>query len=117
MESITRTQDELLAELTERFGADPMTWAFECPACKDVATVRDFREALARDPARYEGKTAADFVGLVCIGRVSGALIQAGTPYSGRGCDWSANGLFRGPDFVTMPNGDKVGSFRIAPVQ
>jgi hypothetical protein len=110
MESITRTQDELVAELRRRFGDDPMNWAFQCPACKDIATAQDWRDALP------EGQLASDRLGQLCIGRQLGALREASNDdYTGRGCDWAAGGLFRGPDFVEMPDGTKVPSFPIAP--
>jgi hypothetical protein len=108
--SITRTQDELVAELRARFGEDPMNWAFQCPTCGDIAAAADFRKAL---PA---GEPASQHLGQICIGRVLGALTKTNTPYKGRGCDWAAGGLFRGPDFVKLPDGTEVPSFRIAPV-
>jgi hypothetical protein len=101
------TQAELAAEAQERFGDDPIAWAFECPSCGDVATLKDFRDA----------GPGASLVGQECIGRHLGALKK---PYSGRGCDWAAYGLFRGPWEVVLPaEGDKpehsVWSFPLAP--
>lgn len=114
MASLKRTQEELLAELRSRFGDDPMDWAFQCPACKDIATGRDFREAIATDPARY-GIYASKYLGRICIGRLLGALSKT-LKYTGRGCDWSASGLFRGPEFVILPDGSEAPSFAPAPV-
>jgi len=107
---IKRTQDELLAVLTERFGADHKNWAFICPACKDVATAQDFKDALVEigsddDPFQHLGQ--------ICIGRLLGVLKRdkpAGR-WDGRGCDWAAFGLFRGPEFVIMQDGREVPSF------
>jgi hypothetical protein len=110
---IKRTQDELVAELKARFGENPLDWAFQCPACKDVATAEEFSEAIAADPER-EGQHASEHIGQVCIGRLLGALSKD-TEYAGRGCDWAAFGLFRGPEFVVMPDGREVPSFPIAP--
>jgi hypothetical protein len=114
MTVVKRTQEELLAELHKRFGEDPMNWAFQCPACKDIATGQDFRDALAADPDRYKDKTASDYLGRVCIGRVSGALLKD-VEYTGRGCDWASFGLFRGPEFVIAPDGTELPCFPLAP--
>lgn len=98
------TQAELLAEATERFGDDPMNFAFECPHCGDVATIRDF--ALeGGDPNR---------AGQECIGRTLGATrrsngsVDAYRKKGGRGCDWAAYGLFRGPWEVVVPVPDAM---------
>lgn len=45
------TLEELVNEARARFGDDPLTWAFQCPHCKDVATAQDFKDAGA-DPNR-----------------------------------------------------------------
>lgn len=112
MSVVKRTQDELVAELTARFGADHKQWAFICPACKDVATAADFHAALAS--VGREDEYASSHIGQVCIGRILGAL-NRDSEYTGRGCDWAAFGLFRGPEFVIMPDGREVPSFAIAP--
>lgn len=111
---IKRTQEELVAELTRRFGSDHKTWAFVCPSCHDVATAQDFKDAL--DAAGNPDDPFAH-LGQVCIGRLMGALKrdQPTDGYQGRGCDWAAFGLFRGPEFVIMPDGREVASFAIAP--
>lgn len=105
------TQAELWAEARERFGADSRDWAFECPGCGDVATAREFIAAAA---------LGASLVGQECIGRQLGALDKTGKPYTGRGCDWAAYGLFHGPWEVVMPGQDgqpeySVWSFPLAP--
>lgn len=101
------TQEELHAEMTARFGDDPRNWAFICPNCKDVTTAQDFKDAGA-DPNR---------IGQECIGRHLGVLRRDQPPggYQGRGCDWVAYGLFRGPMFVILPDGREIPSFKIAP--
>jgi hypothetical protein len=112
-ESVTRTQDELQGELERRFGPDPMKWAFQCPACRDIATGQDFKDALAEHP-REDGSTASDHLGRMCIGRLIGALSGGAADWEGRGCDWASFGLFSGPDFVQI--GDtKVPCFALAP--
>jgi len=110
------TQAELLTELKGRFGDDPMDWAFQCPHCKDVATGRDFREALTAHPHQNrDGSpvTASDVLGQECIGRTLGALGRDGK-YAGRGCDWCAYGLFPGPWLIVTPDGREIASFPLA---
>jgi hypothetical protein len=68
-----------------------------------VATPQDFKDAGA-NPNR---------IGQECIGRSLGAL-RKNEKYTGRGCDWCAYGLFRGPWIVVMPDGQEVGSFPLA---
>jgi hypothetical protein len=103
------TQAELSEEARARFGDDPLAWAFRCPACGDVATLKDFQEA-AGDTAR---------AGQECIGRSLGALQKP--PTNKRGCDWAAYGLFGGPWTIVFPaGGDQPGrevrSFPLAEV-
>jgi len=107
---VFRTRDELRAVLQERFGEKPDAWAFQCPRCGDIATTGDFRQAIL--DAGREGY-ASELLGQVCIGRVAGALTE-GT-YDGRGCDWTASGLFSGPEYVIFPDGREVPSFPVAP--
>lgn len=76
----TWTHAEWLAELSRRFGPDPMAWAFICPMCGDVATGQDFKDALAAEPrTRADGTTfrASDLLGGQCIGWSLGALTGA----------------------------------------
>lgn len=111
------TQDELHDLLVERFGDDPMRWAFRCPQCGDVATGQDMRDALAANPlTRKDGTslTASDVLGQQCIGRLIGALRVKAEEYSGRGCDWCSFGLFHGPWFVTTPEGKDIPCFPVA---
>lgn len=104
--------------LAERFGEDVYNWAFQCPSCKDVATAQDFVDALKDRPiTREDGSkmTASDILGKQCIGRNLGALEEADqSDWKGRGCDWAAYGLFRGPVTVVMPDGKEVCSFPVA---
>lgn len=113
------SQAELVAEATERFGSDPLQWAFVCPSCGDVANGEDFRKALAEHP-RTNLRTdqpviASDVVGRECIGRTLGALDKRRSAYSGRGCDWAAYGLFAGPWEIELPNGHSMHAFALAP--
>jgi hypothetical protein len=111
------TQAELVAEAKERFGDDPMKWAFRCPSCNDVASGEDFRKALHEHPQTNlrtdEPVIASDVVGKECIGRTLGALNKG---YKGRGCDWAAYGLFAGPWEVVLPNGRSMHAFPLAAI-
>lgn len=111
---MTVTLEELRAEAKRRFGDDPMNWAFVCPRCGDVATGADFREALA---AAGSTRPASAALGQECIGRTIGALSRdrGGEKYEGRGCDWAAYGLVRGPVIVTLDNRKTMGAFDFAP--
>ncbi|GGQ48609.1 VVA0879 family protein [Streptomyces asoensis] len=116
--SRTLTQAELIAEATERFGKDPIKWAFQCPSCNDIATGEDFRAALADNPRQHRtgaDVVPSDVVGQECIGRTLGALRKGQGKYTGRGCDWAAYGLFAGPWTVTLPGGRSMHAFPLAP--
>ncbi|MFB6955505.1 VVA0879 family protein [Streptomyces sp. NPDC056309] len=108
------TQAELVAEATERFGDDPLKWAFVCPSCGDIANGQDFSKALTEHPRKHRsGETviASDIVGQECIGRTLGALTKGNGKYTGRGCDWTAYGLFGGPWEIALPNGRTMHAF------
>lgn len=111
------TQKELVAEATERFGSDPLKWAFRCPSCSDVANGQDFSEALAANPRKNrsgEDVIASDVVGQECIGRTLGSLQKGHGEYKGRGCDWVAYGLFAGPWEIVLPDGRSMHAFPLA---
>lgn len=113
------TQEELLNEARDRFGDDPMKWAFQCPSCQDIATGDDFRQALAEHPRTNlrtnEPVIASDVIGQECIGRTLGALAKGRGAYTGRGCNWAAYGLLGGPWEVVLPNGRSMHAFPLAP--
>lgn len=114
------TQAELVAEATGHFGPDPMKWAFVCPSCGDIATGQDFREALAEHPrTRRSGEAviASDLLGQECIGRTLGALATSDDKYTGRGCTWTAYGLFSGPWEIVLPSGRSMHAFPLAAIQ
>jgi len=74
-----------------RFGKDESEWAFVCPACGNIAKVKDFE--------RFKSKGASpDSAAETCIGRWTGGR---NGPYK---CDWAAFGLFRGPWIVKIDN-------------
>lgn len=95
LKHIRITQPDLLEEAKLRFGDDIMKIAFQCPHCDDIATFAEFRD-LGADPGRC---------GQECIGRHTGALDAKykTQEYKGRGCNWAAYGLFRGPWEIVLP--------------
>lgn len=113
------TQEELLSEAIERFGKDPMGFKFQCPQCGDIASIAEFQAAT--------GTTG--LAGQDCIGRHLGALdrakhasVEAYRKAGGRGCDWAAYGLFRGPWEIVIPaEGDRpeksIWGFPLAPAE
>lgn len=121
------THEAYLALLVNRFGQSPSRWAFVCPSCGDVATGAEMRAALTQHPrTNRDGTpvTAADILGQECIGRTLGALTMPASAWKdevragrGRGCDWTAYGLIRGPLIVTIQGEDgprEVASFEPA---
>ena len=79
--------EEWKKEACKRFGDDELEWAFVCPACGNVAKVKDF--------AQYKDNGATpDSAPQNCIGRYTGG--RKG-PHK---CDWAAYGLFRGPNII-----------------
>lgn len=93
------TMAELHAEAKERFGDDPINWAFVCPSCGDVATGQDF--ALA-------GLAPAS-VGQECIGRGLDLARRRGEDAPSRGCTRAAYGLIAGPwEVVIQDRGTPV---------
>lgn len=90
------SQDDLMTEATARFGADPLDFAFACPTCDDVTTLREWKD-LVGDTGR---------AGQDCIGRVSLAARKAAGIPAERGCDWAAYGLFRGPWEIVATGAD-----------
>jgi|BioPla2DNA2_1021312.scaffolds.fasta_scaffold86578_2 hypothetical protein len=85
------THQQWMDELKSRFGENIMDWAFKCPACGKVSTIREFIDAGAEIHDSFQN----------CIGRFTGK----GSPQKGdsSGCDWAAYGLFG-----TMDKGDIV---------
>ncbi|WP_435113337.1 VVA0879 family protein [Nocardiopsis synnemataformans] len=115
MTSRALTQDEFAAEARARFGPDPLEWAFQCPYCHDVATGRDFTQALDINPRTHpngDPVTGLHVMGQHCIGRELGALNDP--PTHTRGCSSAAYGFFPGPWTVLMPDGENVHAFPFA---
>lgn len=70
------------------FGADPASWRFRCPACEIVMSITRAHGLSDDDKAKL--RAAGWVIEQECIGRY----------LEGRGCDWCAYGLFKGPFFV-----------------
>ena len=99
------TYQEWLAEVKKRFGDDPNNWAFACPACGKVSTIKEFKNAGADPNDAYQA----------CIGRYTGK----GAPVkdSKEGCNWVAFGVLGtldGGDMVTTSDGKRVRVFSMA---
>jgi hypothetical protein len=92
------TQPQIMTEeewraLGERlFGADLACWRFRCPTCGVVMSIDMARSFSDDEKERLRGRWSIE---QECIGRY----------LPGRGCNWCAYGLFRGPHFVVR--GDK----------
>jgi hypothetical protein len=91
------THSEWLVEAKRRFGEDPLTWKFVCPACGHVASVGDWKKAGAPESA----------VAFSCVGRWVGVKrdalglnpekVKRGElpPAEGSGpCNYAGAGLF-----------------------
>ena len=52
-------------------------------------------------------------LGRECVGRALG-ILKKNQVYKGRGCDWAAFGLFRGPWEIIMPSGRSSWAFPLA---
>jgi hypothetical protein len=88
------TQADFAAIAIDRFGPDPLDWAYTCPNCGDVARVRDF------PPGKRHS------AGVECIG----AHIAAA-----RGCTWTAYDQPNpGPWTVQLPDGQLARCFALA---
>ena len=98
------TLEEWKAELTKRFGENPLDYKFVCPACGKISSGKEFKDAGATPNDMY----------CKCIGRFTGK----GTPTknSKDGCNWAAFGLFgtldKG-DVVITPEGKRVAVFKM----
>jgi hypothetical protein len=113
METRVLTREELWTEARERFGADSLDWAFQCPGCQDVATGTEMRDALIDHPRQAPGAARNvrydEVLGQECIGRVLGRE-------GGRGCQYAAFGLIHGPWLVAVPHRTKpMYAFPLAP--
>ena len=103
----TLTHAEWKAEAISHYGQVPLDWAFRCPVCKHVATVREYKEAGAPQGA----------VAFSCIGRWKG-MLRDGFRGDGPGpCNYTGGGLFRlNPVKVVYPDGTDMMAFEFGAV-
>ena len=74
---------EWRAKAIDLFGRNPLDWAFVCPSCGHVATVRDWKEAGA----------SSDHTGFSCIGRWLDAPDKNTFSKNGGPCQYAGGGL------------------------
>lgn len=87
-----------------RFGADMLDWKFICPSCGVVTSVREWKDAGARE-------NAAAFS---CIGRYTGSA-KTIFDKTGGPCNYTGGGLLGlNPVRVVFPNGKHIDCFRFA---
>lgn len=71
------TYEDWIISLNDRFGPDKEKWAFRCPRCGNIQTIKDFLD--------HGIDNAESRVYFSCIGRY----------VKGIGCDWTLGGLFK----------------------
>lgn len=101
VETMTRTITlaHYHAKAADRFGPRQAGWAYQCPACGDVATGADVMWALSQQPvecALEYGKTAAQAFARLCLS-----------------CGATADEY--GTTTVVLPTGQQVRVFDLAP--
>ncbi|MFE3461348.1 VVA0879 family protein [Nocardiopsis aegyptia] len=95
----TITLDQFRAEARARFGPNANRWAYQCPACGDVAVLANVIYALSQQPvatALQHGLTADKVLAQQCIGCFAEAEDH-------------------GTTVVRMPSGREVHVFELAP--
>ncbi len=79
------SKEEWLAKGAKLFGPDMMKWRFVCPACRNIASVEDFKRF------KEQGATPDSATGH-CIGRWDGHMdVDMG---AGKPCNYTGFGLF-----------------------
>lgn len=78
------SKDEFIKEAERRFGKDFSHWRFVCPACKHVATVKDWRDAGAPEGA----------IAFSCVGRWMNVQRDAFKQAGAGPCNYAGGGLF-----------------------
>jgi len=98
------THEEWEKQAKEIFGDDYMGWAFKCPVCGHVATVKDYKEAGATEGA----------VGFSCVGRwldksEDAFDVPVGETAQRGPCNYAGGGLIRlNPVTVIFPDGKEM---------
>ena len=91
----TVSKDAWDAKGQELFGEDMEDWQFVCPTCGLVQSIARAKKEWPQLKDRNWNVTSE------CVGRYTKDV----------GCDWAAYGLFRGPLFVELNNGDEIAAF------
>jgi hypothetical protein len=82
--TVIMSKEDWTALGTQLFGPDMMNWRFVCPACGNVAAVKDFYQY--RDKGAQPNAATCD-----CIGRYDGHIhVEMG---AGKPCNYTGYGL------------------------
>lgn len=99
------TYEEWEKEAKQKFGDDPLNWKFKCPSCKFIASVKDWRDAGAKEGA----------VAFSCVGRFTGNPKDTAKAAFGGGpgpCNYTGGGLIGlNPIEVEFPDGKIIHVF------
>lgn len=100
------SHEQWTAKAIELFGEEPMDWAFVCPSCGFVATLRDWKEAGA----------SSSHAGFSCVGRWMDAPDKNTFSKNGGPCQYSGGGLITlNPVTVETDSGPIIRVFDFAP--
>lgn len=80
--------DELRSRLKAQGVSDRTNYAFKCPMCETVQSIKSFI------CAGISPEEASDLIGFSCVGRVLGAGGPRSKP-DGKPCNWTLGGFFR----------------------
>lgn len=93
------TYEEWKAEAIRRFGDDPFSWKFKCPSCGHVASVKEYKDAGAKESQ----------AGFSCIGRFMPGVGDKNTfKEAGGPCNYAGGGLFITINPIKVTRDDKV---------
>jgi len=93
------SHEEWHKQLIARFGENYLDWKFQCPACGNIQSLRDFLE--------YKIVSAEDKVYYKCIGRY----------VKGIGCNWTLGGLLKINTLTVIKDGIPTPVFEMAPAE
>jgi len=77
------THKEWLKEAEELFGKDPFKWKFQCPVCKHVTSIQDWKDSGAPEGA----------VAFSCIGRWLDTGVSEAFSNEKGPCNYAGGGL------------------------
>lgn len=102
------TLAEFQARLRDQDVGDRLDFAFVCPVCATVQSMRTLIGAGV-SPAKAES-----YVGFSCVGRFTGAGPHHPRAPAGRGCDWTLGGLLQLQELEIEADGRFNPYFRLA---